>query len=202
MYTAAIGSPHSMSYLPRFESLVIGVLLASGCAQAPVARPAPPGSVPTAGQMVAPPVLTPRPPAEISPIDGHADHPSFNRAAYLREPQIYCAAVEPARCSAVAQTSPDVPLLAAIGGTGFVVAPQHAVTLSIQTDPGMPVSLTSFGLGTFQGSNVSAVTVRSDANGVAQAVFQVTDGTVGNCLITAGSPVRAGTVQFLIRVQP
>ena len=192
-----------MSYPPRFELLLIGVLLASGCAQAPVARPTPePGPAPTAGSAQAPPAVTPHPPGTISPSDGHADHPSFHRAAYLREPQTYCAAVEPARCSAVAQPGPGVPLLEAIGGTGFVVAPQAAVTLSVQTDPGMPVSLTSFGLGAFQGSDVSAVTVQADANGVAQAVFQITDGTVGNCLITAGSPVRAGTVQFLVRVQP
>lgn len=180
--------------------LVLLGSLSTGCARS-TSPEASATTTPGAGHAQAPPTAASQPPAMHSPADGHADHTSFQRAAYLRDPQAYCAAIEPARCSAVAQPGPDVPVLEAIGGTGFVVAPGGLVTLAVQTDPGMPVSLTSFGLGAFV-NGMSTVTVPADANGQATAVFQITPGTVGNCLITAGSPVRAGTVQFLVRVQP
>ena len=39
------------------------------------------------------------------------------------------------------------------------------------------------------------------AQGVAAATFQASAGTVGHCLVIAGSPVRAGNVEFLVSVQ-
>ena len=64
----------------------------------------------------------------------------------------------------------------------------------------MPVTLTSFGLGTFLRTGLATVTVPADGDGLASATWVATAGTVGNVSILAGSPERAGQVPFLITV--
>ena len=71
-------------------------------------------------------------------------------------------------------------------------------TFTARTQPGMPVTFTSFGLGEFTASGLQTVTVAADDAGDARARFRMSPGTVGNCLITAGCPVRASTLQFLV----
>jgi hypothetical protein len=64
----------------------------------------------------------------------------------------------------------------------------------------MPVSFSSEGLGQFA-SGSSTITVAADAAGLATAAFTASAGTVGHCHIIAGSPVRAGTISFLVSIQ-
>ena len=152
-----------------------------------------------------PPVLT----ASGTPRVGAAmpaalDYPladGFNLAAYRADPAAYCAATDGSRCNQVAQPGPRTPALTSVGAGAFPVKTGGSVELKAQTDPGLPVSFTSQGLGLFPASGQSAVTVQAGPDGIATAAFQASPGTVGHCLVIAGSPSRAGTIQFLVTIQ-
>ena len=101
----------------------------------------------------------------------------------------------------VAEPGPGVPVVTAIGAGALMMRPGELVRMQVQTEPGMPVSCSSQGLGEFPASGQSSVTVPADAQGVASIEFLATAGTVGHCLLIAGSPVRAGQVQFLITIR-
>lgn len=124
----------------------------------------------------------------------------FDHAAYMADPKAYLSQVVGGRCWEVANPSPDVEILAPKGPTGFSAPTNGEVELVAATDPGMPVTFTSFGLGEFPATGLQSASVAADADGLARAVFRITPGTVGSCVITAGSPARAGTIQFLIAV--
>ena len=190
---------------PR-ASLLLLALLASCGTQAESRRDAPPQPVAT------PPSTTPVTVAIATPVASdpvthpHAFSPTlappaFDRAAYLRDPAAYCAQSIPGRAWQVAAPSATTPLLGLVGASGFTCAPGQRVVLQARTEPGFPISFTSMGLGTFVASGLTTVTAAADADGVARADFAITPGTVGYVQITAGSPVRAGTLQFLVHVQ-
>ncbi len=128
--------------------------------------------------------------------------PAFDLEAYGKDPQAYAAQVIPGRCYQVAQPSPTVDLLCPVGSAGFVCPQGTVIDLRAQTDPGMPVTFTSLGLGVFPLTGLTSQTVIADANGLAVAPFGIDEATVGTVLVIAGSPVRAGTASFLIRVAP
>jgi len=130
----------------------------------------------------------------------NTDYTGFDRAAYIADPAAYLGRVVGGRCWEVANPAPDVAALAPAGATGFSVATGNTAVLSASTEPGMPVTYTSFGLGSFDGSGLHSISVAAGADGIAHASFRVTPGTVGSCLITAGSPVRANTLQFIISI--
>lgn len=125
----------------------------------------------------------------------------FDLAAYLADPVAYCRATDGSRCNHVAQPGATTAALQSVGPGSFLVVTGGSVGLRAQTAPGMPVSFTSQGLGQFPASGQSAITVQADAAGVATAEFLASAGTVGHCLIIAGSPVRAGNVSFLVTIQ-
>lgn len=128
------------------------------------------------------------------------DHKKFNRAAYLADPAAYLGQIAGSRIYDVANPAADLAALAPVGPTGLSVATNTEATLAARTEPGMPVTFTSFGLGQFPASGLQTVTVAADEQGVARAQFRVTPGTVGSCLITAGSPVVSSNIQFLISI--
>jgi hypothetical protein len=125
---------------------------------------------------------------------------AFDIASYHRDPVAYCSEAVPGRCWQVAQPSPTTPLLAVVGATAFSCPVGQSVVLRARTEPGAPLSITSFGLGVFPANGQTSISVQADAEGVASAEFGITTGTAGNVNLTAGSPVRAGTLQFLVHV--
>jgi hypothetical protein len=92
-------------------------------------------------------------------------------------------------------------MLEPVGQTGFTCATGKRVVFQAKTEPGLPVTFTSMGLGTFVASGLTSVSSAAGADGVARADFEITTGTTGYVQIIAGSPVRAGTIPFLVNVQ-
>ena len=135
-----------------------------------------------------------------SPAPHPHDHPNFDRAAYVADPASYLKAIVGSRIYEVSNPAADVEPLTPVGSTGATVRTNEETVLAARTEPGMPVTFTSFGLGMFPMSGQSSVTVAADSEGIARTPFRVTPGTVRNCLIVAGSPVCAGTLQFLIAI--
>jgi hypothetical protein len=188
----------------------IPVLLANGCSRdrsATASQPSP--SSPT----IAVPAAAERrlPTRSVSAVEIAAarcssatPHPhdfrGFDRAGYVADPGAYLAQIAGGRCYEVCAPAADVALLAPAGPTSFIVRTGEQATFVARTEPGMPVTFTSFGLGEFTASGLQTVTVAADGAGEARASFRASAGTVGNCLITAGSPVRAGTLQFLVTI--
>ena len=128
------------------------------------------------------------------------DHKNFNRAAYLADPAGYLSQIAGSRIYDVANPAAGLAALAPVGPSGFSVETNTEATLAARTEPGMPVTFTSFGLGQFPASGMQTVTVAADDQGIARAQFLVNPGTVGSCLITAGSPVVSSTIQYLISI--
>lgn len=123
----------------------------------------------------------------------------FDREMYLANPTAYLDLAAPERATEPAQPAADVPLLTAVGAQYVAVPPKGSVVLRARTEPGMPVTFSSSGLGSFE-SGVPTITVAADETGIASARFTATPGTVGACPILAASPVRGGTVRYLVTV--
>lgn len=209
--------------IPRVSVVVLVALTLSACSTSPRSetthQPNAPAvaATPAPALTASPQVVTPAPEAsnvptrvvtveEIARVK-HAssaahphDHKSFNRAAYLADPATYLSKVAGSRVYEVANPAADVAPLTPVGPSGFSVETNAEATLAARTEPGMPVTFLSFGLGQFPASGLQTVTVAADEQGVARAQFRVTPGTVGSCLITAGSPVVSSNIQFLISI--
>ncbi len=134
-----------------------------------------------------------------APRGGH-DHPAFDRAGYRADPAGYLARIAPGRVHEVADPAAGVALIAPVGPSGFSVETNAEAVLAARTEPGMPVTFTSTGLGEFPDSGFPSITVAADDAGIARARFRVTPGTVGSCQIIAGSPAVAGTTTFLVSI--
>lgn len=157
-----------------------------------------------------PPALPPEPDEVATPSAPHgvADAarspsiapPPWDPAAYRRDPQAYLADAFPGRVHETAQPAADVPFLIADGPTGFSVLPLGRVVLRVIGEPWMPVTFTSWGLGSFLRTGLTTVTVPADGEGRAVATWVATKGTTGSVLLVAGSPTRAGQVSFLIQI--
>lgn len=125
--------------------------------------------------------------------------PGFDRGQYLADPAWYLDHADGSRAHAPAQPAADVPMLEPVGGTSFHVAQRGSCQLAAKTEPGMPVTFFSYGLGQFA-SGYTAISVAADASGIARATFVAVDGTVGSCAISAASPVRGGVLHYLVTI--
>jgi hypothetical protein len=125
--------------------------------------------------------------------------PAFDREAYLADPASYLDVASPSRAQEPAQPAADVPMLESVNGTAGTVPPLGSAVLQAKTEPGMPVTFTSWGLGSFD-SGFPTITVAADEQGIASARFTASKGTVGQCPIMAASPVRGGTLRYLVTV--
>lgn len=193
--------------------LVPGLLaLLVGCTQATRPAVSPPPPQPALGAVEAStsaptsaPATTTVAPAPTIPPTVPVVTPGMRRwagyAAYLRDPAAYCAIVDPGRCHQIAQPAADVPALTTVGAGTFLIGRGEVARLQAQTDPGMPVTFSSQGLGEFPASKDTSITVAADANGLAVADFTAPPGTVGQCLVVAGSPVRGTTATFLVSIK-
>lgn len=124
----------------------------------------------------------------------------FDAAAYRADPRAYLDVAEPARAFQAAQPAEGVPVLAALTPALRTAVQGEAVTLRVRSVPNMPVTFTSFDLGQFE-NRLTTVTVEADAEGVAEASFTGTPGTIGDANILAASPAATGTVKFIVHVR-
>jgi hypothetical protein len=142
------------------------------------------------------------PPADPPQVEhlrqGHQP-PGFDRSHYLADPAAYLDHADGNRAHAPAQPAADVPMLEPVGGTTYRIPILGSCVLMARTEPGMPVSFFSYGLGRFD-SDQTAISVAADATGVARARFTASAGTVGECGISAASPVRGGVLHYLVRI--
>lgn len=197
----ALTSCSSPGRSPQADAPVPPVVVNAGPlapAAAPEVVPAPAESATAATRIVAVEEIAR---AKRASIVAHPhDYKNFNRAQYVADPARYLGKVAGGRIYEVSNPAADVDALAPVGATGFSVPTNGEATLAARTEPGMPVTFTSFGLGEFPASGLQSISVAADEQGIARAQFHVTPGTVGSCLVTAGSPVRANTLNFLITI--
>jgi hypothetical protein len=124
----------------------------------------------------------------------------FDAKAQQADPAAYFEVVEPGRVFQTAQPGPGVPRLAAAGNTFHQVAQGQAARLRVQAPAGAPVSFTAFDGGQFD-NQLSSITVRADARGVAETRLLATSGTIEDLNVLAGSPLASGQVKFVVNVQ-
>ncbi len=127
--------------------------------------------------------------------------PPFDKNAYEKDPDAYCALAMPSRCFQAAQPSKTVPALVPVGPTLRHIDQSGGCELQVKTLPGMPVSLTSLDLGAFS-NGLTAITVRADEHGIARAAFVAGPGTINDVHILAASPVASGQVRYVVNVRP
>lgn len=223
--THSANNQRTRMLIPVLASIACAVLAVAvaGCgrsSRAPASAPS--ASTPNASQPTstpAPSAVAPAPaPTRQTAIIGHDDgkpagvlvpvadrsqagaNPAWDQAAYDRDPAAYCAQVVGDRAWQIAQPGADVPFLEPVGPTSLVARTGDIIRLSAKTKPGAPVSWTSNGLGEFKRTGLPSISAPSDQDGIASADFRLTQGTVGNVLITAGSPVCGSTLNYLIRI--
>ena len=125
----------------------------------------------------------------------------FDKAAYLQDPQAYCALHVPSRIWQVAQAGPEVTPLQAVGEQHFEVKPLEKVGLTIRAEPHMPVTFSSVDLGRFLPSHTTVVTVPADASGLAKVIWYAAPGTAEDCHILSACPTCSRQEQFFIQVE-
>ncbi len=125
----------------------------------------------------------------------------FDAESYRQDPQSYLSAFERGRVWQSAQPGPGVPLLGRISSRNQTLRQGESIRLQVKTEPNAPVSFTSFDLGAFQ-NQLPSITVAADADGVAEAVFTGTSGTIERVHILAASPVATGRLAFDVLVEP
>ncbi len=125
----------------------------------------------------------------------------FNRRKYLADPKTYLAQHVPGRVWQTAQPGPDVPVLERISSPKQVMKFGEAIRLKVKAEPLMPVTFTSFDIGTFD-NGLASITVAADEQGFAEANFNSSSGKVGEINLLAASPVAAEQVKFDVYVTP
>lgn len=124
---------------------------------------------------------------------------AFDPKAYQANPDAYLNVVEPARVFQTAQPGPKVPRLRLLGSARPDIAQGSSTPLRVLAPPGSPVTFSSFDAGEFE-NRLTSITVQADKQGVAEAKFLATPGTISRVHILAGSPVAAGQARFVVNV--
>lgn len=125
--------------------------------------------------------------------------PKFDPQAYQQDPQAYIDRVEPGRVFQVLQPGADTPALRKVGPMYQEIQQGESVYLQVTAPEGAPVTFTSLDLGMFE-NQLTSITVKADADGLARASFVGTTGTIDDVDILAGSPVTSGNVRFIVHV--
>ncbi len=125
----------------------------------------------------------------------------FDADAYQRNPEAYLSIVEPGRVWQPAQPGPGVELIERITGRRQTILQGESVRLQTQVPPHAPVTFTSFDLGAFQ-NQLPSISVAADEQGIAEAIFTGTSGTIAEVNILAASPVTTGRLDFVVTVEP
>lgn len=124
----------------------------------------------------------------------------FDAEAYKKDPQAYIETVEPSRVFSPAQPGEGVKAIRPNGSIYHDVRQGESVALSVETEPGAPVTFTSFDLGFFS-NELTSITVQADDKGIASAQFTAGGGTIDDLKILAASPMTTGQVKFHLNVR-
>lgn len=124
---------------------------------------------------------------------------TFDLRTFSAQPQRYLNTVEPGRVWQVAQPGDNVPRIASLSSLTQAVDPGESVVLKVKVPAGMPVTFTSFDLGAFE-NQLTSISVKADAEGIAQAAFTASSGTIGTVNILAASPVTSGQLRYMVYI--
>lgn len=124
----------------------------------------------------------------------------FDSQAYERDPDSYINAIEPGRVFSPAQPDVNVVAIRPEGSVYHGVVQGESVALRVRVQPRDPVTFTSFQLGSFE-NQLTSITVQADGEGIAQANFTASRGTIDDVQILAAGPRTSGQVQFLVNVR-
>lgn len=126
--------------------------------------------------------------------------PKFDRKAFEANPQAYLDEVVPGRINQSLPPSQDVAPIKRVGQ--YIhdnVLQGESVKLQVQVEKNMPVTFHSTRLGQFD-NQLSTVTVVASEDGIAEANFRLSPGTVGEIDVRAASPVHSDVARWLVRV--
>jgi len=127
---------------------------------------------------------------------------SFDATKYRNDKdyrQEYLESAQPARVFNPAQPGEGVVRLSRVGTPLRRVIQGDSTKLRVRAVAGMPVTFSSFDLGAFS-NQLTTMTVEASSDGVAEAEFFATTGTIANVNILASSPVTSGQVKFVVDI--
>lgn len=106
----------------------------------------------------------------------------------------------PLRVYQTASAAPGTRRTDLSGPSGITVAPGGSLTLTWTTAPDAPLNLVSEGLGAFP-NGLTAISLRSDAQGVVTTTWTAIPGTDGDVVVVAASPLASGQARCHITVE-
>lgn len=121
----------------------------------------------------------------------------FSDAKYRKD---YLVTPDFGRVFAPAQPGPGVPRIRRASPRFVPVLQGESASLKVSAPAGSPVSFTSFDLGRFRESQLTTITVEADEQGVAEATFEATPGTISDVNIMAAGPTTSGQVRFVVNI--
>jgi hypothetical protein len=125
----------------------------------------------------------------------------FDLESYRQDPTAYLTTVEPGRVWESAQPSDDTPILRSLVPPLQLLHPGESVRLRVKAAAGFPVTFLSLDLGAFS-NELPVITVASDEEGVAEALFTATRGTGYGVRVLAASPGASEQISIRLVVKP
>lgn len=123
----------------------------------------------------------------------------FDKVQFEKDPKAYLDVIEPGRVFQSKNPGVGVMAIQRIS-EAFVTIPQNDKTvLKVKVLPHMPVSFTSFDLGSFQ-NKLTSITVQADKDGFAEATFIASEGTIADSNILCSCPETSGRVKFVVTI--
>ncbi len=123
----------------------------------------------------------------------------FDRDQFLANPREYLGRVEPGRIFQVSENE-QAAHIKRDGDFHRRLVQGESTVLRAVAEPNMPVSFYSAQLGQFD-NNLSTITVQANGDGIAEATFTASPGTIGNIEVLAASPTSRGQARFVVRVE-
>lgn len=125
--------------------------------------------------------------------------PRFDLQAYRTDPEAYLSIVEPGRVWQSAQPADGVPVIRRISPRKHTLRQGESVRLQVKVAPNAPVTFTAFDLGAFD-NGLTSISVAANADGIAEAAYTATPGTIALGNILASSPLASGRTKFQTEV--
>lgn len=130
----------------------------------------------------------------------HTEAPPFDLVAFKSDPQRYLEQFAPNRVYQAAQPGPGVPPLAPASRSTHSMVAGESVRLPVKTRPGYPVTYVALDLGAFQ-NQLNAITVVANDQGIAEAIYTATPGTINRSHVLVGSPGASGQISFELQIR-
>jgi hypothetical protein len=124
----------------------------------------------------------------------------FDYAKYLETKEEYLSQYVPARVFQTAQPAKGIRPLAPRSEFRQELISGESVNLIVRGKPGYPVTFVALDLGAFE-NKLNCITVESDSEGIAKAVFLATPGTIHKARVMAGSPGSSESVTFELLIK-